>query len=70
MDFLNSRATLVFLLAVIAVAAFLYYSKPERQSTGLGQAIQRFNHSIQNSVQQYPDKSQDMADKLKEMLHE
>ncbi len=70
MDFLNSRAALVFLLAIIAVAAFVYYSKPEHQSTGMGQALQRFNYSIQNPGEQHPVKAQDLGDKLKDMLRE
>jgi hypothetical protein len=74
MDFLNSRAALVFLLAIIAVAAFVYYSKPEHQSTGMGQALQRFNYSIQNPGQnpdgQRPIKTEDLGDKLKDLLHE
>lgn len=70
MDFLNSRITLVFLLAVIAVAAFVYYSKPEHQSTGMGQALQRFNYSIQNHGQQHPVNAQNVDDKLNGMLRE
>ena len=68
MDFLNSRATLVFLLAVIALAAVVYYSQPEHQSTGMGQALQRFSRNLQNPGQQPAAKTEDMGDKLRQMV--
>ncbi len=73
MDFLNSRATLVFLLAVIAVAAIVYYSKPEHQGTGMGQVLQKLSYTVQNPAgqnanQQQRPQTQDMGNQLMQQV--